>query len=57
MPQRKALQMSPELNNLIESIKLIASVRANTAGISYAWDKLYNAGQYLQAQVKPLIEE
>lgn len=49
--------MSPELNNLIESIKLIASVRANTAGISYAWDKLYNAGQYLQAQVKPLIEE
>ena len=49
--------MSPELQNLIDSIKTIANVRATTAGITYAWDKLYNAGQYLQAQVKPLLEE
>ena len=49
--------MSPELNNLIESIKLLDTLRKEAAGIHYAWSKLYDAGEHLQAQVKPLLEE
>jgi hypothetical protein len=53
---RKARTMSTELINLLDAINLISSTLSKVSGITYAWDKLYNAGQYLQRQVKPMIE-
>ena len=43
--------MSQSLQNLINSIEVIAKMRLNVTGSDFAWSKLYNAEKYLQKQV------
>lgn len=49
--------MSLELKDLIDAIKLIASIRLECAAINCAWNKLYDAELYLQKQLTSLVSE
>jgi hypothetical protein len=43
--------MSQELANLTESIEILRKLRVQAVHIDVAFEKLFNAGKYLQKQV------
>jgi len=54
---RKEKQMSPELANLIEAIKILSALRVDVAGLDFAWHRINSAEKYLQKQVAPHFAE
>jgi hypothetical protein len=49
--------MTENLQSLTDAIATLKTARVNAAGVSeFAWNKLYNAVQHLEKQVKEYFE-